>query len=58
MMDIQKGMEGGREREKIKHVTKTADVTGFVSRRVKRASVIMPQRKTIAIKPRDLQPKR
>ena len=58
MMAIQKGMEGGREREKIRHVTKTADVTGFASRKVKRASVVMPKRKTIANKTTDLHPKR
>jgi hypothetical protein len=58
MMAIQKGMVGGREREKIRHVTKTADVTGFASRKVKRASVAIPKRKTVAIKAKDLQPKR
>ena len=58
MMAIQKGMAGGREREKIRHVTNTADVTGFASLKVKRASVVMPKRKTIAIKTTDLHPKR
>ncbi|EFK96616.1 hypothetical protein LDC_1356 [sediment metagenome] len=55
---IQKGIMGGREREKIRDVTKTADVIGFPCLRVKRASVTMPKPKTTTTNANDRQPKR
>jgi hypothetical protein len=57
-MAIQKGRVGGREREKIRHVTNTAEVMDFLCLKAKIASVAMPKAKTIPIKTRDLQPKR
>jgi hypothetical protein len=55
---IQKGMVGGREREKIKLVTKTAEVTGLSRLKLKRASVTIPKKKTTTIITKERQPKR
>jgi hypothetical protein len=55
---IQKGIMGGREREKIREVTKTAEVIGFPSLKVKRPSVATPKRRTTATRTRDRHPKR
>jgi hypothetical protein len=55
---IQKGIIGGRERGKIREVTKTAEVMGFPCLRVKRASVAMPKPRTNTTRTKDRQPKR
>jgi hypothetical protein len=55
---IQKGSLGGRERENIRHVTNTAEVTGFPCPNVKMASVEIPKAKTIRTSAKDLQPNR
>jgi hypothetical protein len=57
-MAIQKGSLGGRERENIKQVTSTADVTGFPCLKVNMASVKRPKAKTIKTRAKDLQPNR
>jgi hypothetical protein len=55
---IQKGSLGGREREKIKQVTNTAEVTGFPCLNVNMASVKIPNTKTTRTRAKDLQPNR
>jgi hypothetical protein len=49
---------GGREREKIRDVTKTAEVIGFPCLRVKRLSVAMPKPRATTTNTSDRQPKR
>jgi hypothetical protein len=55
-MAIQKGSLGGREREKIKQVTSTADVTGFPCLKVNMASVKRPKASTTRTRAKALQP--
>jgi hypothetical protein len=57
-MAIHKGRLGGREREKIIHVTNRAEVTGFPCLKVKMASVEIPKAKATRTRARDLQPNR
>jgi hypothetical protein len=57
-MAIQKGIVGGREREKIRQVTKTADVTGLFCLNVKMASERIPKTRVILTRTIDLHPKR
>ena len=55
---IQKGMVGGKDRENIKQVTKTAEVTGLPPLKVNRASVMIPLINTRTINASALKPKR
>jgi hypothetical protein len=55
---MKKGVVGGRERWKMKQVTKTAEVTGFPRGKAKRASVAAPKTITRRSPTRDRQPKR
>jgi hypothetical protein len=57
-MAIQKGTVGGRERENIKQVTNTADVTGFPRLKVNKASVRMPKIKMTRVRTKDRHPKK
>ena len=52
------GIVGGRESEYIKHVTKTADVTGLPFVSVNTASVPIPNKEVMNITKRDLHPNR
>ena len=58
MAAIQIGMVGGKDSEKIRQVTNTAEDMGFPWGKVNKASVKVPHIKIVPVSTRDLHPKR